>query len=54
MSNIPLLYVLNKDWFQSLLFTTQGKIALAICAGIILLAMARIIKLSKPVEYQGG
>lgn len=54
VSNIPLLYVLNKDWFQSLLFTTQGKIALAICAGIILLAMARIIKLSKPVEYQGG
>ena len=51
--NIPLLYVLNKDWFYALMFTTPGKIALAICAGIILFAAARIMKLSKPIEYRG-
>lgn len=51
--NIPLLYVLNKDWFHTLMFTTPGKIALAICAGIILFAAARIMKLSKPIEYRG-
>ncbi len=52
LSNIPLLYFLNKDWFHSLIFTIQGKIALAICAAIILFAFARIIKLSKPIEYR--
>lgn len=53
ISNVPLLYFLNKDWFHSLMFTTQGKIALAICAAIILFSLARIIRLSKPIEYRG-
>ena len=53
LSNIPLLYFLNKDWFHSLMFTTPGKIALALCAAIILFSLARIIKLSKPIEYRG-
>ncbi|SHO54176.1 type II secretion system F family protein [Anaerocolumna xylanovorans] len=53
VSNIPLLYFLNKDWFHALMFSTPGKIALALCAGIILFAIARIMKLSKPIEYRG-
>lgn len=53
VSNIPLLYFLNKDWFHALLFSTPGKIALAICAGIILFSIAKIMKLSKPIEYRG-
>lgn len=53
LSNIPLLYVLNRDWFYNLVFTPAGKIALAICAGIIVLSMARIMKLSQPLEYRG-
>lgn len=53
IANIPLLYLLNKDWFHALLFTTPGKIALAVCAGIILFAVSKIMKLSKPVEYRG-
>ena len=32
IANVPLLYFLNEDWFHTLLFTTPGKIALAICA----------------------
>ena len=55
ISNIPLLYFLNKDWFGTLVFTVPGKITLAICAGIILFSVTRILKLSKPIEYnQGG
>ena len=38
IANVPLLYFLNKDWFHTLIFTTPGKIALAICAAIILFA----------------
>lgn len=52
-ANVPLLYFLNRDWFESLMFTTQGKIALAVCAAIILFSLARIIKLSRPIEYRG-
>jgi len=52
-ANVPLLYFLNKDWFYTLLFTTPGKIALAICSAIILFALSRIMKLSKPIEYEG-
>lgn len=53
VANIPLLYFLNEDWFHTLLFTTPGKIALAICAAIILFALTQIMKLSKPIEYGG-
>lgn len=53
VANIPLLYFLNKDWFNTLLFTTPGKIALAICAAIVLFALSKIMRLSKPIEYEG-
>ena len=39
--------------FHTLIFTTPGKIALAICAAIILFALTQIMKLSKPIEYGG-
>lgn len=53
VANIPLLYFLNEDWFHTLIFTTPGKIALAICSAIILFALSQIMKLSKPIEYGG-
>ena len=31
VGNIPLLYLLNKDWFHTLLFTTPGKLVCGIC-----------------------
>lgn len=51
VTNIPLLYLLNRDWYNTLLYTTPGQIVLAICAGIILFAAMRVMKLSKPIEY---
>lgn len=51
--NIPLLYFLNQSWFETLLFSTPGKITLAISAGIVLFAFTRIMQLSKPIEYRG-
>ena len=53
IANVPLLYFLNKDWFHTLIYTTPGKIALAICAAIILFSLTRIMKLSRPIEYGG-
>lgn len=52
-ANIPLLYFLNKDWFHTLMFSMPGKIALALCAAIILFAAMRIMKLGRPIEYRG-
>lgn len=53
IANIPLLYLLNKDWFHALIYTTPGKITLAICAALVLYSLSRIMALSKPIEYGG-
>jgi len=53
IANIPLLYFLNRDWFNALVYTMPGKITLAICGAIILFALSQIMKLSKPIEYGG-
>lgn len=50
--NIPLLYLLNQDWYTTLLFTTPGKITLAVCGAILLFALVRIMQLSKPIEFR--
>ena len=52
MGNIPLLYVLNHSWFKTLMYSTPGKITLAICAAIVLFSFTRIMQLSKPIEYR--
>jgi len=51
--NIPLLYFLNKDWFNTLVFSAPGKITLAVCSGAIFFALSRVMSLSKPIEYGG-
>ena len=52
IGNIPLLYVLNHSWFETLMFSTPGKVTLAICCGIVLFSYTRIMQLSKPIEYK--
>ena len=52
--NIPLLYLLNQDWYRTLLFTTPGKVTLAVCGAILLYALTRVMQLSKPIEYRGA
>jgi Flp pilus assembly protein TadB len=50
--NIPLLYFLNRDWFDTLLFDTSGKIVLGICGTVILITALLMMKLTKPIEYK--
>ena len=52
IGNIPLLYVLNHSWFETLMFSTPGKVTLAICCSIVLFSFTRIMQLSKPIEYK--
>jgi Flp pilus assembly protein TadB len=50
--NIPLLYFLNRDWFNTLLFQTPGKIVLGICGAVILITALFMVKFTKPIEYR--
>ena len=52
VANIPLLYVLNKDWYHALMDTIAGKIVLAVCGMAILVTMLLAFKFTKPVEYK--
>lgn len=52
VGNIPLIYVLNKEWFNSLMFTTPGKIVLAVCGMTILITAMFMLKFTKPIEYR--
>ena len=48
----PLLYFLNRDWFNTLMHTAMGQIILAVCAGVIFVSTAFVIKLTQPIEYR--
>ncbi len=52
VGNIPLLYFLNKDWYAALMFTTLGKIVLAICGLTIVITAILMFKYTKQVEYK--
>ena len=52
VGNIPLIYALNKDWFNSLMFTTPGKLVLAVCGMTILITAMFMMKFTKPIEYK--
>ena len=52
VGNIPLLYFLNKDWYNALMHTPLGQIILAICFAAIFISAAFVIKLTQPIEYR--
>ena len=52
VANIPLLYFLNKEWYGALMYTTFGKVTLAICGAVMLFTFLRMQKYCKPVGYR--
>lgn len=52
IGNIPLLYMLYKDWYNSLMNTIPGQVILAVSAVGIFVATAIVITLTKPIEYK--
>lgn len=52
VANIPLLYVLNKDWYAALMYTPFGKAVLAVCGFVMLITWFLLNKYTKPVEYK--
>lgn len=52
VGNIPIMYMLNRDWYHTLMHTMVGQIILAICAAAIFISAAFVIRLTKPIEYR--
>ncbi len=52
VGNIPLLYMLNKSWFHTLMDTLPGKIVLALTGVVILITSLLMMKYTKPIEYR--
>ena len=52
VGNIPLLYMLNKDWFASLMDTLPGKVVLAVTGAVMLITALLMMKYTKPIEYR--
>ena len=52
VGNVPLLYVLNKDWYHTLVFSIPGKIVCGVCGIVILITALFMMKYTKPIEYK--
>jgi Flp pilus assembly protein TadB len=52
VGNIPLLYIINRDWFHALINTAPGKIVLAISGVVIAVTSMFMAKYTKPIEYK--
>ncbi len=52
VGNIPLMYFLNRDWYETLMHTTLGKFVLAVCGLILFISIAGVVRLSKPIDYR--
>lgn len=52
VGNIPLMYLLNKDWYHVLMYTPLGQIILAITAAVIFVSAGFVVKLTRPIEYR--
>ena len=52
MTRDTLTKFLNKDWYAALMFTTIGKIVLAICGLAIVITAILMFKFTKQVEYR--
>ncbi len=52
IGNIPLLYLLNKEWFHSLMDSLPGKIVLAASGVVIAVTAVFMTKYTRPLEYK--
>ncbi len=51
VANIPILYCINKDWYNALMHTVFGKLVLGITGIVILITWLRVNKQTRPIEY---
>ena len=52
IGNIPLMYLLNKDWYHVLMHTVLGQVILSVTAAVIFVSAGFVVKLTRPIEYR--
>ena len=52
LSNFPILYALNGEWFAALTGTPQGRAVTALCAAVIFVTALLMMKYTRPVRYK--
>lgn len=52
LGNIPLLYFLNRSWYDTLMHTAAGNFMLSITGAVIFISAAAVIRLTRPIEYR--
>ena len=52
IGNIPLLRLINIDWYNALMYSTIGKLVLAVCGVIVMITLLRMLKITRPIEYR--
>lgn len=52
VGNVPLMALLNRSWYDTLMHTAPGQLVLAICAAVIFISTAFVIRLTKPIVYR--
>ncbi len=52
VGNIPIMYLLNQDWYHTLMHTVIGQFVVAVCALAVFISTAFVIRLTKPIEYR--
>ncbi|TYQ17846.1 UNVERIFIED_CONTAM: hypothetical protein Cloal_0218 [Acetivibrio alkalicellulosi] len=52
IGNVPLMYFLNRSWYETLMNTSVGKVILTLCTLVIFISLSAAIRLTKPIEYR--
>ena len=50
LANLPLLWLLNRDWYAALVDTVQGKLVLGICGAVILITGMLMDRYTTPLR----
>lgn len=51
IGNLPLMYFLNRGWYEALMLTPFGQAVLAAVAALVFICAAMVIRLTKPLDY---
>jgi len=50
--NFPIIYFINKDWFNILINTIPGKIVIGVSICVVLVTSFLAFRITKPIEYK--
>ena len=52
IGSVPGIYLINKEWFNTLMNTQAGKIVLGIDAAILLVTFVLMLKNTRTIKYK--